>query len=845
MSEYFTNYDRIRKFKRLLSSTGQALFISGPKPLSYTERCQKFHLNEPSRLAGCNGLIFPYQSAYHLTAGTSSQYYMHLGCAEAAGLQAGMRLVRHGVRWRVVSGTDDTARYNREIESIPLETIRTQKAAGINVLERSGKLYGAHNHLPTMLIQSTDEVEHINEEIFELEVKARPCPKRPRHGGVPSRVVANKDELRQVWQRAQEEDPEAELLIQPNIRASHNYILTGSTLSYGPGCDGATAGKDSRLLRLGPGQFQFKSDEDMREMFKEARLEPGQEGYIEAVRAQDRGELYIVQLRGGPQVPATRDYVPHEMRVESVYTLDASSDNVTEEKLLAWERLLPTLGPGSVVYHPRSTITSHYGVQCLTHGIPYVTSFEPRVGQVLEPQGDYEQHDYDAVRDGMHAGLHSKLASYEYERDYWRFQDHTLAPIFAIHNAVVERSQYGSWLLGFSAARLWRMMAMACVGEMRHFRGSHRVRLEWETQNTWRNDSIDPPPWMPREDWDPEPWLKYYLRKYGSNHAEKGRDYAYNETWPMSHQELLGCLTASTRSFLTHHWSNGMGGLNWGRSGLCALELYEAMTHVSRRPTKRAISQLVSRANKAVNLVHNGGKLLNKFADDKEIDRAARLDRGVLLHSVTPFLLDVDYELTQPAAPAMEEKPRLWRLALPRELVKYAKSEDACKRWEHPTGSLKIAKEQEAIREAAIAVGYTFFMLWPTFVKDCYFTLGDALYRSYTDAVLYEIEQREAEAEALRKQLLKIRAELRKRRKEGGYQEEKPVKKSKAKKAVDVVDVEVGDWKLMSLNSWKPSPLPLEMNPHTKNLVEKYLNSMKWTTQIPAASPVDTEEVPF
>lgn len=840
MSEYFNNYDRIRKFKKLLFGVENTLSISGLKPLPYIAKCQKLHLNKPSRVAGCSGLIFTNKFAYYLTG--CGQYYMHPDCAEVAGLQAGMRLVQNGARWDVVSGSDYTARYNREIEFFSLSTIRTQKAAGIYILEMSGKLYGGHNSLPTMLIQSTDEVEHINEEIFELEVKARPCPKRPRHGGVPSRVVTNKDELRQVWQRAQEEDPEAELLIQPNIRASHNYILTSSTLSYGPGCDGATAGKDSRLLRLGPGQFPFKSDEDMQQMFKEARLEPGQEGYIEAVRAQNRDELYIVQLRGGPQVPATRDYVPHEMRVDSVYTLDASSDNVTEEKLLAWERLLPTLGPGSVVYHPRSTITSHYGVQCLTHGIPYVTSFEPRVGQVLEPQGDYEQHDYDAVRDGMHAGLHSKLASYEYERNFGRLQDHTLAPIFAIHNAVVERSQYGSWLLGFSAARLWRMMAMACVGEMRHFRGLHRVRLEWEEPDALLNKSIEPPPWMSREDWDPEPWLKYYLLKYGGTHAEKGRDYAYNDTWPMSHQELLGCLTASTRSFLTHHWSNGVGGLNWGRSGLCTLELYEAMVHVSRRPTKRAISQLISRANKAVNLVHNGGKLLDKFTDDKDIDRAARLDRGVLLYSVAPFLLDVDYELTQPAAPAMEEKPRLWRLALPRELVKYAKSEDACKRWDHPAGSLKIAKEHEAIRDAAIAIGSTFFDVWRIYTAKLVLVLGKALYRSYTDAVLYEIEQREAEAEALRKQLLKIRAELRKRRKEGRYQEEKPAKaNSKAKKAVDEKEP-VSDW---SLNSYQLSPPPLEMNPYNKNLIEKYLNSMKWTIQIPAAPPVDTEEVPF
>lgn len=657
----------------------------------------------------------------------------------------------------------DVPRLHR-IESLTPTEIRTQKAVGVRELV-NGCLSYATEVPTTILLQSAAQVEIVPEALLvEHDIKARPCPKRPRHGGVPSRVVKSLDALREVWQRAQADDPESEVILQPNVEAKFNAILTPTAYSVGRGCDGATAGINTERINLGEGDFYSTN---IAELARAARIEPDEDYYLEMV-TNDVGYTHLVQLRGGPRIPATRDYVPREMRVAEVYRLFAESDTVSEEKLLMWEKTLPTLPPGTVVYHKGGSVTSHYGVQCLAHGIPYITTFEPQVGQVLEPRGDFERHDGDATRDGMHAGLLTADEHVNYELN-------TLAPIFCVHNALVERSPLGSWWLGYSAARLWRMMAMACLGEMRHFRGSHQVIVPWEDQKqqALRNSTIITPPWM-LDPWEPEPWLLPYLN---DDQHRRRRDEIFKEYWPERYATLAQKLAVATRSFLTHHWSAGMGGLNWGRSGLVALELYEAMVHVSRRPTSRAIGALISRANRAVNMVHNGGKLLNKFVDESCIDRASRLDRSIFLSIVMPVFNEVLEQVKQPTAPAMVEQPRTWRRELPRELIRYAKDEeDSIKRCDHPSGSKRIMEEQQVQIGAASRLGLALNYMWHDYTRECYNRVLGMLWRFHTDAVLYEIEEQERQAEVLKAQLTKIRAEVRRRRKKGGYAVEKPKK---------------------------------------------------------------------
>ena len=119
---------------------------------------------------------------------------------------------------------------------------------------------------------------------------------------------------------------------------------------------------------------------------------------------------------------------------------------------------------------------------------------------------------------------------------------------------------------------------------------------------------------------------------------------------------------------------------------------------------------------------------------------------------------------------------------MPRDLIKYAKDdEDSIKRWSHPSGSLKVIKQE---RENSMAMLH-------------------ALYRLHTDAVLYEIERQEREAEALKRQLSKVRAEIRKRRKQGGY-----VGLKKGEKPVEVAPLTVDTVKATTDYWHVSSPLP-------------------------------------
>lgn len=154
----------------------------------------------------------------------------------------------------------------------------------------------------------------------------------------------------------------------PFLRAQYNAIFAPGLVVVGPGHDGATSGRNAISLPL-PSSWVDESR-------MAGLIAPGEVPYIEGVLTE--GGWVLTQYRSGPP-PTAGDYIPERVKVERVVRVDEGMD------LLEWEGLVKSLGKGAVVYHPGGSTASHYGVHCIACGVPYLTSMEPRIGDVLEP----------------------------------------------------------------------------------------------------------------------------------------------------------------------------------------------------------------------------------------------------------------------------------------------------------------------------------------------------------------------------------------------------------------------------------------------------------------------------
>src|SRR5882757_8204135 len=138
-----------------------------------------------------------------------------------------------------------------QAQTLPLaDKMRTQKARGL--LRLAGNFF-SHVATPEAVLQCEEDVVE-DGYTDELLIKglhfARPCPKRPRHGFVDSRVVKSVEELKGVVRETLKEDPEGEVMVMKFIPSRLNVVWTPSMLTVGKGHDGATCGKDTINIPL-------------------------------------------------------------------------------------------------------------------------------------------------------------------------------------------------------------------------------------------------------------------------------------------------------------------------------------------------------------------------------------------------------------------------------------------------------------------------------------------------------------------------------------------------------------------------------------------------------------------
>ena len=407
------------------------------------------------------------------------------------------------------------------------------------------------------------------------KVFVRPCPVRPRHGFVESRLVDAAvvdnipDVVDAIFAEARSADPQAELLIVPYVDSAHNMVITPTRLAIGAGNDGATAGKGSITVPL----MGEKFSEIPQKLYDQAGVDINTEDpYFEAVADKDH-RVSFTQLRAGVKIPPAvgDDYIPKDMVVEEV--IEASGD------LLEWESQVKRIKDGTVVCHVGGTLTSHYGVHCLYNNIPVLTSHRPSVGDFLQAKEKGAAPDPESIKRGLSVGISIPLKQDPRYVNVGEIsaKDAIKVLLVALHNAGAMGEKDGFWI-GFSAAIMQRVGMAASHGEARH-------------KNIPKSGKVNRPA-----------VYKVALADFFAS------------------RETLG---AAQWSFQNLSWGSGYGGPKWAKCTEATIELDSSIRDFLNDPSDYQVGRLITKLNNAVNQAHNGGWWLNKFVDATMFDQAA------------------------------------------------------------------------------------------------------------------------------------------------------------------------------------------------------------------------------
>lgn len=460
----------------------------------------------------------------------------------------------------------------KAVANLDASVVKSQKVKGILAL------MGAGFQLPPIhgLVQGIEGVTEAGWLPFPLF--ARPCPTVPCHGFVDSRIVKSSAELKKVVEETIAADPEGEVLLMALIDSKLNTVWTPGLLSIGMGHDGATSGKDTLNIPINatwPPKGEGK-------VLKSAGIGEGEWPYIEAVVRLD-GSTYLTQLRAGPKVKGAiqPDFIPHKVEVKGVVRPEG-------EDLLAWMEKVKTFSPGTVVYHPGGSLVDHFTVHCRTADVPCIMTFEPKVGDVLEPT-KIKLPSPEAVLKGIIAGGKVKLPSTAWANAVY------LGGL-GLHHSAAMSGEAGKWI-GMAAALICRMGSMALSGEARHLRSVHPKPPRQQVYRKAASWSLQ----------------RHYRRVRGLINIHRYGDFE----------------------------GGAIGGIKWAMCGKATMELFNAIGELVRKPNDEGVKNLIFALNVAVNQAHNGGWWLNKFASAHEFDEVKFGDARILT-SIAPFLLEME-----------------------------------------------------------------------------------------------------------------------------------------------------------------------------------------------------------
>lgn len=495
---------------------------------------------------------------------------------------------------------------------------KTQKALGISLLHPTVTRVFAAQQVDAVGMSAKDVLnmapsylEHVMRTALgeRPALLLRPCPMRPRHGFVDSTVYRGgygeklRDAILDLANRIIDEDPEGELIVARYIQADTNFVATPANLTLGAGHDGATAGRNAITIPVANPALSGEKNPYT------GTFHPGAYGvgkdewpYVEGVTDGRSGQTYVTQVRAGPAVPMTVNYVPEGTHVERVIRVDT-------EDLLEWERRMADVRGqvGTVVYHPGGALTSHFGVHAVLNGIPYVTSYEPMVGDTLDTEGErgWDSEGYRDLGRMLATILHEPPASTGHDdiKEFRRLGEFGFATLHASAYLIQHDSPASRLTLAHGIAAAARVFLALSYGEVRHISSAGRGKS---------NHDI-----LTALDWDE------VNRKFISSYRENVYVSAYKHTI----KDMARYSDWAVAAFEPALWSGrGYGGRKWRDCAQAAHDFLWSVIDFVNTPGEKAFREMMTVFNRLITLAHNGGWWLNKIMHD---------NRGNLL-SVNP-----------------------------------------------------------------------------------------------------------------------------------------------------------------------------------------------------------------
>ncbi len=435
---------------------------------------------------------------------------------------------------------------------------RTQKARGILALEN---VIDGANRQPSAVVQ----LPMIESDLTALDVTlrrhgklfARPCPTTPRHGFVDSRPVFSREDALALETEVLAADPNGEMVFMPYVESSLSAVMTPQACAIGEGNDGATQGRNAITL---PIAYVAVSNYLTRTAGIKNCI------YFEAVQSSD-SRVYVVQARDGVvSSPVNGDYIPVNTVVTEV--VHASGD------ALQFEERIKNAQAGTVLYHPKGSMLSHYSQHAALRSMPIIFGTEePIIGTELRANVTVQSVKVDAMLEGIERGMESDLQFNSLQKKL------CATALSVIHNAsALLQDSNGAYLVGFYSAVLLRLAYAACIGEYRH-----------------------------------------------KSKAGLSRETVYNRCL----HSFAGFLKARSKmqkalhSFRFAYWKSGYGGEKWAICSDSAIALERALVAVVRKPSEQTAKNVVASAHNVVNCAHNNGPFLSKFVEQSAFDNAA------------------------------------------------------------------------------------------------------------------------------------------------------------------------------------------------------------------------------
>lgn len=452
---------------------------------------------------------------------------------------------------------------------------------------------------------------------------ARPCPTRPRHGFVESRVVRSYEDIEKVYLETLAQDPDGELILMPVLTGKYSGVASNAGVAYGLGNDGVTGGgkgifipapaTPNKIMRVG--FYSYLSTPECSQ-----RHGISQSPYLELV--EDNGSLVLVQLRDGPEQPTTQDYIPRGEVITKVLTPNILTDIEWGDHpdLLEWETRIQAEvkannGPqGLCVSLPDASLAAHAAVHAIQLQVAVVTSRPVAMGEDLVRVTDTVQPltQADCLR------LRDWLAHYAKPRTEApsRYNSALLAPGVVHASSLWGNDDHLLALRALGVTELARLFIAAAAGECRHWWNNGPGR-----GYSNHNGALARPIATP---------LVMLGKKYGrevqySNYLDRDLVYetAFNVPWESLHSLALRL----RRDFRTSGWKvrNSYGGLKWAEIAQAGADIVEAINMFAQSPKASEWSRVIWAANKGLALAHNSGKVLTKWVGTAFLDNVAQV----------------------------------------------------------------------------------------------------------------------------------------------------------------------------------------------------------------------------